>query len=61
MTESERGARQRYIYKNYDTLNIKLRKPGGEILKTAAAEAGESQRQFIIRAINARLDGEKVQ
>lgn len=55
MTETERGKRRRYIEKAYDTLNFKVRKGGAAVIKRAAAEAGVSQRQFVISALNAQM------
>jgi len=55
MTETERGKRRRYIEKAYDTLNFKVRKGGAAAIKKAAAEAGMSQRQFVIGALNAQM------
>lgn len=55
------AASQRYIDKNYDIVNIKVRKPGREYIKQEAEEAGQSMRQFVIQAINAQMTGHQIE
>ena len=59
---SESGKSYRYYIKTYDDVSIRVRKPGRDIIKAAAAAQGESMRQYIIAAINTRLalDGKTI-
>ena len=48
----------RYMQKTYDRLNVLVPKGKREIIKAAAAAAGESMNQYINTAIDRRLERE---
>ena len=46
----------RYMQKAYDRLNVLVPKGRREGIKAAAAQAGESMNQYIVRAVDARME-----
>ena len=46
----------RYMQKSYDRLNVLVTKGRREEIKAAAAAVGESMNQYIVTAINQRME-----
>lgn len=49
----------RYMQKSYDRLNVLVPKGRREEIKAAAAAVGESMNQYIVTAINQRMEQDK--
>ena len=49
----------RYMQKSYDRLNVLVTKGRREEIKAAAAAVGESMNQYIVTAINQRMEQDK--
>ena len=60
-TEARKEGNKRWDEKNLDRISIAMPKGKKESIKAAAAAAGESMNQYILSAVDARLerDGEQ--
>lgn len=52
VSKAQQKAVNKYVKNNYDRINVTLPKGRKADIQQAAAAAGESMNQFIIRAIN---------
>ena len=55
-TQASNKAVQRYNKKAYDDLRIRVKKGNGEIIKSHAAQMGESINAFVTRAIDETIE-----
>ena len=55
-TQASNKAVQKYNKKAYDDLRIRVKKGNGEIIKSHAAQMGESINAFVTRAIDETIE-----
>ena len=55
VSKAQQAATHRYIKKNYDRLELMVKKGGKDTIKKAANAAGESVNEFVTNAVENRL------
>ena len=56
MPASKRAANNRWDAANMSVLSVKLRKERADVIRDAAAKAGQSVSAYILQAINERME-----
>ena len=56
MPASKRAANNRWDAANMSVLSVKLRKDRADVIRVAAANAGQSVSAYILQAINERME-----
>ena len=57
-TEAQKRSAKKWDAANLDRISIAIPKGGKDAIKTAAAAAGESMNQYIITAVNKRIESD---
>ena len=57
ISKAQQAAVHKYVKNNYDRIELTVKKGRKEEIKAAAAAAGESVNEYIIRAVDARING----
>lgn len=55
-SKAQQKAVSKYMKENYDVYQIRMKKGQKDAIKAAAAAAGESMNQFIITAVDQRME-----
>lgn len=58
VSKAQQAAVNKYVRKNYDRILLTLKKGRKDDIKAAAAAAGESVNEYIMKAVDARIDSE---
>lgn len=58
VSKANQRAVNKYVKTNYDRINVTMPKGQREIIKAAAAAAGESVNSYIVKAIEERMKNE---
>ena len=56
---SKRAANNRWDAANMSVLSVKLRKDRADVIRDAAAKAGQSVQAYILEAVRARMERDK--